>query len=433
MSEIKVNHTFENDAHVYRRGLNAFEARTGLSPELVDTQGSGEEKQMFARMDAALTAAELKAQNAALEARLAKLESQPTLQARAPRIDGGSEAESREWLGSMLRGDMASARGLGTATISAGSGQLGLTAGGNVPTDMERRIREKLYQASVIRQIATINTIDSKRTLLIENALPTAALVGEGAAVTLSDPSWTTISVTPYKYGAGTQISQEFIEDAIGNAGIGSVMDYVSSRLALAIGRKMDSDFTTGAGTSGPQGIARVNAFTTGVNLGTQPQAITNVTADNIIDTVHAVKPQYRNSPKFRWLFHDTFLKTARKLKTTYTTVGTPTNTYTPAVDYIWTPGTSNANGMTGGAPATLYGVPYSISEWVDDGTGSATENTVYAVVGDFTYFEVFDRTGMTAMADPYSAMGSAATTMYVWARTDSRVTLSEAFACIKV
>jgi HK97 family phage major capsid protein len=432
MSDVKVNHSFENDAHVYRRGLNAFEARTGLSPELVDTHGSGEEKQMFARMDAALTAAELKAQNAALEARLAKLEAQPTLQTRAPRIEGGSEAESREWLTSVLRGDMASARALGTATIASGSGQLGLTAGSNVPTDMERRIREKLYQASVIRQLATINTIDSKRTLLVENALPTAALVGEGAAVTLSDPSWSTVAVTPYKYGAGTQVSQEFIEDAIGNAGIGSVMDYVSNRLALAIGRKMDEDFTTGAGTSGPQGIARTGGITTGINLGTQPQVITNVTADNIIDAVHAVKPQYRASPRFRWLFHDEFLKVARKLKTTYGTVGTPTNTYTPATEYVWTPGT-NGNTLNGGAPATLYGVPYSISEWVNNGAGSAVENTVYAIVGDFTYFEIFDRTGMTATVDPYSAMGSAATTMYVWARTDSRVTLAEAFAAIRV
>jgi len=209
-------------------------------------------------------------------------------------------------------------------------------------------------------------------------------------------------------------------------------MDYVSNRLALAIGRKMDEDFTTGAGSSGPQGIARTGGITTGVNLGTQPQVITAVTADNIIDAVHAVKPQYRASPRFRWLFHDEFLKVARKLKTTYGSVGTPTNTYTPATEYVWTPGT-HGNTLNGGAPATLYGVPYSISEWVNSGGGSAVENTVYAIVGDFTYFEIFDRTGMTATVDPYSAMGSAATTMYVWARTDSRVTLAEAFAAIRV
>jgi len=409
--------------HEYRKSLEAFHKRSGMPTHHVDERGSGEEREKFAKMDADMTAAELRAQNLALEARLAKIEKQPMLTSRLAKIENGSEAESREWLRAAMLGDVASMRTIGTATISSGSGQLGTTNLGNVPTDMERRIREKLYQNSVIRQIAKVNTVDSKRTLLIENAIPTGYLVGEGASVTLSDPSFSTVSVTPYKYGAGTQLTQELIEDGIGQTGVGSIMDYVANRLALGIGRKMDNDFTTGAGTAGPQGIARTGGITTGVNLGTQPQVITNVTADNIIDTVHSVSPQYRQG-NFRWLFHDAFLKTARKLKNTVTTSG--------ATDYIWTPGTTG-NTMNGGVPGTLYGVPYSISEWVDDGTNSGTENTVYAIVGNFDYFEIFDRTGMTTVVDPYSAAQSAATSMYVFARTDSRVTLAAAFAAIRV
>lgn len=405
--------------HEYRKSLEAFHKRSGLPTHHVDERGSGEEKEKFAKMDADMTATELRAQNAALEARLARIEKQPMLASRLAKIENGSEAESREWLRAAMLGDVASMRTIGTATISSGAGQLGVTAAGNVPTDMERRIREKLYQNSVIRQIAKVNTVDSKRTLLIEGSIPTGYLVGEGASVTLSDPSFTTVSVTPYKYGAGTQLTQELIEDGIGQSGVGSIMDYVANRLALGIGRKMDADFTIGAGTSGPQGIARTGGITTGVNLGTQPQAITVVTADNIIDTVHAVAPQYRQG-NFRWLFHDTFLKVARKLKAS------------GSGDYIWTTGVTG-NTLNGGAAPTLYGVPYSISEWVDDGTNSATENTVYAIVGNFDYFEIFDRTGMTTVVDPYSAAQSAATSMYVFARTDSRVTLAAAFAAIRV
>jgi HK97 family phage major capsid protein len=414
--------------HEYRKSLEAFQKRSGMPTHHVDERGSGEEKEKFAKMDADMTAAELRAQNLALEARLAKIEKQPMLTSRLAKIENGSEAESREWLRAAMLGDVASMRTIGTATISSGTGQLGTTALGNVPTDMERRIREKLYQNSVIRQIAKVNTVDSKRTLLIENVIPTGYLVGEGAAVTLSDPTFSTVSVTPYKYGAGTQLTQELIEDGIGQTGVGSIMDYVANRLALGIGRKMENDFTTGAGSAGPQGIARTGGITTGVNLGAQPQAITNVTADNIIDTVHSVSPQYRQG-NFRWLFHDTFLKTVRKLKQSL--AGTSSAGYT-ATDYIWTPGTTG-NTMTGGVPGTLYGVPYSISEWVDDGSGSATENTVYAIVGNFDYFEIFDRTGMTTVVDPYSAAQSAATSMYVFARTDSRVTLAAAFAAIRV
>jgi len=421
-------HELQNITHQYRKSLAAYEARTGLAPQLVDSRGSGEEKQAFARMDADLTAIELRAQLKATEDRLAKIEAQPTFASRAPKFEPNTDGESRAWLRAVMSGDTASLRALGTATVTGASGQLDITAGGNVPTDMERRIREKLYQNSVIRQIAVVNTVDSRRTLLVEGNIPTGYLVTEGADVTLSDPSFATVSVTPYKYGCATQLTQEFIEDAIGQGGVGSAMDYVATRLALGLQRKMENDFVTGAGSSGPQGIARTNGITTGINLGSQPQVIGNVTADNIIDTVHAVAPQYRNSPRFRWLFHDEFLKVARKLKNG----GTTTTNGAFATDFIWTPGATGST-LNGGVPATLYGVPYSISEWVNNGSGSATENTTYAVVGDFNYFEVFDRTGMTTLVDPYSNAVQNAVKMYMYARTDSRVTLAAAFAAIRV
>lgn len=417
-------HELQSITHQYRKSLAAYEARTGNVPQSVDSRGSGEEKQAFARMDADLTAIELRAQLKATEDRLAKIEAQPTLASRAPKFEPNTDGESRAWLRAVMSGDTASLRALGTATIGGGAGQLDTTAGNNVPTDMERRIREKLYQNSVIRQISVVNTVDSRRTLLVEGSIPTGYLVTEGADVTLSDPSLSTVSVTPYKYACATQLTQEFIEDAIGQGGVGTAMDYVATRLALGLQRKMENDFATGAGTAGPQGIARTGGITTGVNLGSQPQAITAVTADNIIDAVHAVSPQYRNSPRFRWLFHDEFLKVARKLKNTVTTSG--------AQDFIWTPGTTG-NTLNGGVPATLYGVPYSISEWVNNGAGSATENTVYAIVGDFNYFEIFDRTGMTTLVDPYSNAVQNAVKMYMFARTDSRVTLAAAFAAIRV
>ena len=44
--------------HQYRKSLAAYEARTGLAPQSVDNRGSGEEKQVFARMDADLSAVE---------------------------------------------------------------------------------------------------------------------------------------------------------------------------------------------------------------------------------------------------------------------------------------------------------------------------------------------------------------------------------------
>lgn len=403
--------------HEYRKSLAAYEARTGRATHTVESHGSGEERQKFARMDADLSAVEATAQVRVLEARLAKLESQPVLESRLtarPTALGNAEdpdsaAYSARWLKAMVKNDQAELRALSLSTSNAG-----------IPTDMERRIVEKLREANIMRQIATVTQIDSKRTITVENALPTTALVGEAASISASDPSFSTaISVVPYKYVTRTTLSQEFIEDAIGQNGIGSALDYVATRAALSIGLKTEEAYTIGTGSSQPQGITASGGIAQGVDLGAAV-ALTTTTADNLIDAMFAVAPAYRNSAQFRWLISDAFLKHVRKLKNTVTTSG--------QLEYIWTPGTSTVNQMVGGIPATILGVPYSVGQYMPTTTAS---DAIYAVIGDFRYFEIFDRTGMTSMVDPYSAAANHQVNLYTYARTDSKLMLNEAFAAI--
>jgi hypothetical protein len=77
----------QNITHQYRKSLAAYEARTGLAPQSVDARGNGEDKQLFARMDADLSAIEntvqLRAQLKTAEERLARLEAQPVLDNRS--------------------------------------------------------------------------------------------------------------------------------------------------------------------------------------------------------------------------------------------------------------------------------------------------------------------------------------------------------------
>jgi HK97 family phage major capsid protein len=404
--------------HEYRKSLAAYEARTGRATHTVESHGSGEERQKFARMDADLSAVEATAQVRVLEARLAKLESQPVLESRLtarPTALGNAEdpdsaAYSARWLKAMVKNDQAELRALSLSTSNAG-----------IPTDMERRIVEKLREANIMRQIATVTQIDSKRTITVENALPTTALVGEAASISASDPSFSTaISVVPYKYVTRTTLSQEFIEDAIGQNGIGSALDYVATRAALSIGLKTEEAYTIGTGSSQPQGITASGGIAQGVDLGAAV-ALTTTTADNLIDAMFAVAPAYRNSAQFRWLISDAFLKHVRKLKNTVTTSG--------QLEYIWTPGTSTVNQMVGGIPATILGVPYSVGQYMPTTTAS---DAIYAVIGDFRYFEIFDRTGMTSMVDPYSGSANHQTNLYMYTRTDSHIMLPEAFAYIR-
>ena len=404
----------QNTVHQYRKALDAFESRTGHLPQQVEARGSGEEREKIAHMDADLSVIEARAESAALRARIAKLESQPMFQSATPSSirggdvnDRGSEAYAARWLSAIVRGDSSEMRSLSLAS-----------SGAAIPTDLERRIVAKLQQANVIRGMCTVSTIDSKRSIAVENALPTTSLVAENGSMTASDPSWgTQISVVPYKYVTAVQMSQEFIEDAIGTGGIGTGLNYVADRMGLSIGLAQEEAFTIGSGSGQPQGIA---SDAVGVLLASASQvtdlsaaAVTTVTGDNLIDTVHLVAPQYRASPRFSWLISDTFLKVVRKIKVNTT-------------DYVWKVG--NEGGITGGAPGTIYGVPYRVNQYVKTATANGN---VFAIVGDFNYFEIFDRTGMTSMMDPYSAAANHKTTLYMYTRTDSHMMLTAPFAAI--
>jgi len=404
--------------HEYRKSLAAYEARTGRATHTVDSQGSGEERQKFARMDADLSAVEATAQVRALESRLAKLESQPVLESRLTARptalgnadDPNSPAYSARWLKAMVNNDQAEMRALSLSTTNAG-----------IPTDMERRIVERLREANIMRAISVVTQIDSKRTITVENALPTTNLITEANSITATDPSFSTaISVVPYKYATRVVISQEFIEDAIGQNGIGSALDYVAQRAALSIALKQEEAYTIGTGSSQPQGITASGVIAQGVDLGAAV-ALTTTTADNLVDAMFSVKPAYRNSPRFRWLISDEFLKHVRKLKNTVTTSG--------QLEYIWTPGTATVNQLVGGLPATILGVPYSVGQYMPTTTAS---DAIYAVIGDFNYFEIFDRTGITSMVDPYSSSATHQTNLILYSRTDSKVMLPEAFAYIR-
>jgi HK97 family phage major capsid protein len=410
----------QNTVHEYRKALDAFARRTGAPTQTVEVRGSGEEREKIARMDADLSAIEERAQLQSLQARLAKLEAQPMFESRAPKAtqlgdanDRSSEVYAQRWLNAVVRGDNAEMRALSTGT-----------SGAAIPTDLERRIVSKLREANVLRSMCPISTIDSKRTISVENALPTTSIVAEAGAISATDPSFSTqISVAPRKFVTRVTMSQEFIEDAIGNGGIGSGLQYVADKCGLSIGLKQEEMYTVGdpaAATPQPQGIAHSSALaafgTNYVDLGTSA-ALTTLTGDNLIDTVHKVAPAYRQSPRFSWLISDELLKVVRKIKTTST-----------SNEYVWRP-VEGGLGLTGGAPGTIYGVPYRIGQYVPI-VGSSND-TVYAVVGDFNYFEIFDRTGITSMMDPYSGAANHQVNMYVYTRTDSKVMNGSAFAAI--
>jgi HK97 family phage major capsid protein len=399
----------ESTVHEYRKTLEAFASRKDAETHEINKRGSGEEREKIARIDADLDAAERLVQLRAAQKRIAELESRAEFDTRAPKGGLSSDEYAKRWINSLISGNPAEMRALSLSSSGAG-----------IPTDMERRIVERMRQASVMRGLCTVVPIDSKRTITVENALPTTALVTEGGTITASDPSFSTaISVVPYKFATRVTMSQEFIEDAIGQGGIGGGLNYVADKCAMSMALSQEEYLTVGTGSSQPEGIESA-AITQIENIGAGGagnSASDDLTGDMLINCVHRISPQYRSGARFSWVMHDSLIQHIRKIKVNST-------------DYVWKP--SETGGLSDGVPGTIYGIPYRLNAYINTATDT-TNGHVVAVVGNFEYMELFERTGVTSLLDPYSAASTHQTNLYLYTRWDSHIMLPEAFASITV
>ena len=126
--------------------------------------------------------------------------------------------------------------------------------------------------------------------------------------------------------------------------------------LGERLGRRANVELTTGDGSGDPNGIV------TASSLGKTAAAVAAITADELIDLEHSVDPAYRMSPKARFMFNDTTLKTIRKLKD-------------GQGQFLW-----NGGDLSKGVSPALLGRPYSINQaMASPATGNKT-----VVFGDF-------------------------------------------------
>jgi HK97 family phage major capsid protein len=148
------------------------------------------------------------------------------------------------------------------------------------------------------------------------------------------------------------RVSKELADDSLF-----SMEALLGDLLGERLGRLANTQLTTGAGGSAPNGI--VTASTAGKTAA----STTAFTADEIIDLEHSVDPAYRGSPKAFYMFHDTVLAAIRKLKD-------------GQGNYLW-----QAGNVQNGVPGTLNGRNYQINQ----GMSSAfTTGQKLILFGDF-------------------------------------------------
>lgn len=218
------------------------------------------------------------------------------------------------------------------------------TAGGyTVPTELRNEIIRSMkawgpmYDENICTEIVTSSGNPIDFPTVDDTSVPVAQHVEAGAVTDDggSDATFGKKTLNAYAYDTEwVKFSWELAQDLIF-----SFETLLGSLLGERLGRRANTELTTGDGTGDPSGIV------TGSTLGKAAAAAAAITADEIIDLLHAVDPAYRMSPKARFMFNDSTLAAIRKLKD-------------GQGNYLWQMGDVTKN-----QPGALLGKPYSVNQ----------------------------------------------------------------------
>jgi HK97 family phage major capsid protein len=222
-----------------------------------------------------------------------------------------------------------------------------------------------------------------------------AVLTAEAASFDEKEPTFGEVTFVPYKYTKLVKASDETLNDSRI-----PIMDIVGQDATQAFAAAENAAFTTGTGSSQPQGVV------TGASAGVTAAATGAITADEVIGLYHSLADLYRMNAV--WMMNDATLKAIRVLKDT-------TN------QYLWSPG------LATGEPSTLLGRPV----YINNSMATMATGVKSVLFGDMSYYWIADFSGMEMkrLNELYAANGQVGFTWY--SRFDAHVMLSAAIKVI--
>ena len=297
-------------------------------------------------------------------------------------------------LNSNERSMMAELRG--TSTQIAGTDSLG---GFLVPQDFSNELdMATLFTGEVERLAKKLNTAGGA--LLdyptINDTATDAGLTAEAAAVTVQDMTFANAQLSAYNYASQVRVSMQLLQD---NAF--DLNAFLAEAMGERIARATNAAFTTGTGSSQPQGII------TGATLGNTAASATAISADDILDLIHSIDPSYRNKPSFGLMANDSVIAAIRALG-----LGS-------ANDFpIFIPS------MTAGEPDKLFGFNLYYN---NDMTSAITTGQKTLLAADFSKFVVRSAGGVQMVRLNERYMDELEVGFVSYARKDAKVLDSRA------
>ena len=236
------------------------------------------------------------------------------------------------------------------------------------PAEIAARVIDNLKAFARLPDGASILTTSTGAAIHARTSDGTAnvgRIASQNTAVACADITFGTIGLNPFYYTSNKiALPLELIQDSAID-----VVAYVVDRLATRIARIQNTHFTTGAGTTLPDGVIPKSA--TG-KTGTTGQTLT-VIYDDLIDLKHSVNRAYRGNA--RYMMNDLSVAVVSKLKDT---TGRP----------IWVPA------VVAGAPDTLCGFPVAIN----DDVAVMAANAASIAFGDFSKYTIRDVANTTVL-----------------------------------
>lgn len=241
------------------------------------------------------------------------------------------------------------------------------TEGGyTVQSDVSSMLVDALKAYGGMREAATVIRTAQGNPMSFpssDGTSETGEQIAENTTATSADPTFGTVGLNVYKYSSKiVAVPFELLQDSSIDVG-----GFVNRRLAQRLGRITNTRFTTGTGSSQPNGIATAAAVG---KTGTTGQTIT-VIFDDLVDLIHAVDPEYRKSPSVRFMMHDLSLAKIRKLKDSQNRP-------------IFLPG---YDGLAGPMPDTVLGYQVTINQ--DVAQMAANAKSIF--FGDFAQYYIRD------------------------------------------
>jgi len=272
------------------------------------------------------------------------------------------------------------------------------SAGGyTVPEGFSGFIIEKMKYISAVMNWANILNTDTGNVIpfpINDDTSNTGELIGENSDLSSSsaDLTFSVYNLNAYKMSSKmVKVSSELLQDNGVN-----LEAYLGEQLANRVARISNSYYTTGTGSSQPQG------YITGATQGSVSASATAFTSTELIGFQDTLDQAYQNMPKTGWAMHQLILNAIKKL-----TIGTNYNSQ------LWVPS------FRDGAPSTILGKPYFLNNAM--ASTLATGNKIIAY-GDWDKFciRMVNSFALSRLSERYAEYDQVA--FFGLARTDSFV-----------